>query len=263
MKIIRIISIIALLLIARATSAQRVLYILSQGTQLKEQSLIPIEYGTKFNSDTLRMAWDNDQHIVAAGFTYHGIQIATSVKENWGNQKYIFAHEYPMDFITEMSAKGYSITEITTDGANWLTIATEVTPSRPQEFFSFMDPADNAELAVIKSRIDSLAMLDYYITDVACSGKTWNIVATYNPDIEDQIFDFPVAAQNISDYFMSNQPKGYRITAADYGPGHYLCVMAKSKGTPKAQALLPGVENPNEVLDRFWKQKFAITHIGH
>ena len=263
MKLIRIISLLALLFVTSPLPAQRVLYILSKGTQLKQQSLIPIEYGSAFNSDTLRVAWDNDQHIVAGGFTYHGIQIATSEKENWGNQKYSFAHEYPSEFIAEMTSKGYTITELTTDGANWLAIATEVTPSRPQEFFSFMDPETDDDRREVKNLIDSLAMQQFFITDVACSGKTWNIVATYNPDIAGQIFDFPKAAQDISDYFMSNQPAGYRIAAADYGPGHYLCVMSKAKGTPQPQALLPGVENPNEVLDRFWKQQFAITHIGH
>ena len=106
MKLIRIISLLALLFVTSPLPAQRVLYILSKGTQLKQQSLIPIEYGSAFNSDTLRVAWDNDQHIVAAGFTYHGIQIATSEKENWGNQKYSFAHEYPSEFIAEMTSKG-------------------------------------------------------------------------------------------------------------------------------------------------------------
>lgn len=88
-------------------------------------------------------------------------------------------------------------------------------------------------------------------------------MTTYNPDITDQIYDFPTAAQDISDYFMRNQTQGYRISAADYGPGHYFCVMTRSKGTSKAQAVLPGVENPNEVMDRYWGMKFSITHIAH
>lgn len=244
-------------------SAQRALYILSQGTGIGRQSLIPFDYGSQFEPDLLRATWDNDEHIIAAGFTFHGLQLATAPHPDWGNQTYRFATEYPEEFITDMTAKGLTITELTTDGLNWLAIATEVVPARPQIFLSFPDPVSDDEHATLRERIGSLAADHYFITDAACSGNTWSIVATYNPEIEEQIFDFPQAARDISDYFMRHQANGFRISAADYGNGHYLCVMTRTSGRPRPQAILPGVENPNEVMDRYWGMQFAITGIGH
>lgn len=246
-----------------AANAQRVLYVLSQGTDMKSQSFIPYHYDTEFVPDSIRKIWNNDQHIVAGAFTYHGLQLVASDHPGWGNQKYNFSTEYPADFINDMTAKGFTITELSSDGRNWLAIATEVTPHRQQMFFSFQDPSTPEQLAELDSRIKELAAEKFFITDVACAGGVWSIVTTYDPDIVDQIYAFPAAAQDISDYFMRNQVSGYRISAADYGPDHYLCVMTKTAGVPKAQALLPGVENPNEVMDRFWKQKFAITKVAH
>lgn len=244
-------------------SAQRALYVLSQGTGVGRQSLIPFDYGSQFEPDLLRATWDNDEHIIAAGFTFHGLQIATAKHPLWGNQTYNISQAYPADFIANMGRKGYTITELASDGLNWLAIATEVTPYAPQLCFSFDDPTNEKERTELDKMIASLAADKYFITDVACAGGVWAIVTTYNPDITDQIYDFPKAAQEISDYFMRNQTQGYRISAADFGPDHYFCVMTKGKGTPKAQAVLPGVENPNQVMDRYWGMKFSITHIGH
>lgn len=263
MKIIKTAIILLAVALCGEASAQRALYVLSQGTGIGRQSIIPFEYGSQFEPDLLRATWDNDEHIIAAGFTYHGLQLATARHPSWGNQTYNISQSYPADFISEMGRKGYTITELSSDGLNWLVIATEVTPRAPQLCFSFDDPAGEEERAKLDKMIASLAADKYFITDIACSGNVWAIVTTYNPDITDQIYDFPTAAQDISDYFMRNQTLGYRISAADYGPGHYFCVMTRSKGTPKAQAVLPGVENPNEVMDRYWGMKFSITHIAH
>lgn len=263
MNTIKTIAIIIFLAIAQQSAAQRALYVLSQGTGIGRQSLIPFDYGSQFEPDLLRATWDNDEHIIAAGFTYHGLQIATARHPQWGNQKYSISKAYPSDFITDMARKGYTITELSSDGLNWLAIATEIEPYAPQLCFSFNDPKSTDDREKLDKMIASLASDKYFITDVACSGGVWAIVTTYNPDITDQIYDFPEAAQDIADYFMRNQTQGYRISAADYGPDHYFCVMTKSKGTPKAQAVLPGVENPNEIMDRYWGMKFSITHIGH
>lgn len=263
MKNIRILFLLIALATASSAMSQRALYVLTQGAGIGRQSLIPFDYGSQFEDNLLRATWDNDEHIIAAGFTFHGLQITTGKHDNWGNQTYRFATDYPAEFIKQMTDKGFTITDITTDGLNWLVIATEVTPHRPQLFFSFADPETPEAKAEVDAMIKNLADEKYFITDVACSGKLWNIVATYNPDITDQIYDFPEAAQNISDYFMRNQPQGYRVSAADYGPGHYLCVMTKEKGRPKAQAILPGVENPNQVMDQYWGMKFSITNIAH
>ncbi len=239
------------------------MYVLSQGTGIGRQSLIPFDYGSQFEPDLLRATWDNDEHIIAAGFTFHGLQIATARHESWGNQKYNISQEYPAEFMADMNRKGYTITELASDGLNWLAIATEVYPARPQLFFSFNDPASDDDRARLELQIKELADAGYFITDAVCAGDVWSIVTTYNPDIVEQIYSFPVAAQDISDYFMKNQTSGFRVSAADYGPGHYFCVMTKTKSRPKAQAILPGVENPNQVMDQYWGMKFSITHIGH
>ncbi|MCM1348450.1 MAG: hypothetical protein NC338_03480 [Firmicutes bacterium] len=242
---------------------QRVHYILSQGTNMSAQKFIPMSYDSVFAEDALRRVWDMDEHIVAAGFTYHGLQIVTSKYPGWGNQRYEFSHEYPKQFVEDMNAKGYTITELSTDGANWLAIATEVEEAPTQTFFEFDDPTTPEGRAEMDNVIKQMADEGAFITDVACGGNTWYAVATYDPDIVGQIYDFPVAAQDFSDFFMRNQTQGYRISASDYGPGHYFCVMTKTKSRPKAQALLPGVEDPNSVMETFWKQQFAITKVGH
>lgn len=263
MKQLRILIFAIAVAIGFSASGQRVLYILSQGTDMKSQNFIPYNYDTEFIPDSIRKIWDQDQHIVAGAFTYHGLQLVTSNHPGWGNQKYVFSKDYPTDFINEMMSKGFTITELSCDGNQWFTVATEVTPAKQQVIFSFDDPETPEQRAELDARIKELAEQKYFITDVACAGGLWSVVTTYNPDIIDQIYDFPVAAQDISDYFMRNQVQGYRISAADYGPGHYLCVMTKTAGVPKAQALLPGVENPNEVMRGFWDKHFAITHVAH
>lgn len=259
------ITIVFLLLAVAASSAmaQRALYILNQGTGVGRQSLIPFDYGSQFEDDLIRATWDNDEHIIAAGFTYHGLQLATAKHPSWGNQTYAVDTKYPEKFVNSMIDKGYTITELTTDGRTWLAIASEITPARQQLVFSFEGPATEQDRVALDSIINNLTADHFYITDVACAANVWSIVTTHNPDIVDQIYAFPTAAQDIYDFFMKNQVNGYRISAADYGPGHYLCVMTKSKGTPKGQALLPGVENPNEVMDRYWGMQFSITQIGH
>lgn len=263
MKYLRtVILLVATLTMAQA-SAQRALYILTQGTGIGRQSLIPFDYGSQFEPDLLRATWDNDEHIIAAGFTFHGLQIATAKHPTWGNQKYSITAEYPAEFIAEMAKKGYTITELASDGLNWLVIATEVEPYSPQVFFPFDDPKTDEDRAELERKIRAFAADGYYITDCAAAGDSWAVVATYNPDVTDQIFEFPEAAQNIYDFFMGNQAAGFRVSAADYGPGHYFCVMNRTKTTPRGQALLPGVENPNQVMDQYWGMKFSITHIGH
>lgn len=256
---------ITALLCALTAEAQQAAYVLTDGAGVTRQSLLPFAANGKFDPKLVRAAWDAGDHIISAGFTAHGLQITIASHPSWGNQTYTLADSYPADFISDMIQRGYRITELTTDGSQWLAVATEDTEYDTQYFFSFATPASDADLRAVNEAFTLLSDANFFITDCTYSepDDTWTIVASNTGRPMTQKWDFLYSPNDVILFFNANQAEGYRFSAIDYGNGRYLAVMARNPQVALGQTISLNPPDPDALFRSYWDRGFIITQIGH
>lgn len=253
------------LLCALTAPAQQAVYVLTDGAGITRQSLLPSTDRSKLDSALVRAAWDADDHIISAGFTAHGLQLTIASHPSWGNQTYALESSYPADFISDMLQRGFRITELTTDGSQWLAVATEGTDYSTQYFFSFPTPATDDDLRTINEAFTCLSDASFFITDCTYSepADTWTIVASNTGRPMTQKWDFLYSPNDVIQFFNTNQADGYRFSAIDYGNGRYLAVMARNPQIALGQTVSINPPDPEALFRSYWDRGFIITQIGH
>lgn len=266
MKSLYSIIISAIILInALPIHAQQSLYVLTDGAGITRQSLLPFTSDNKVDPNLIRAAWNADNHIVSAGYTVHGLQISIASHPTWGNQTYTLTDSIPSDFISNVMDKGYMITELASNGSQWLVVATTDTQYKYQQLYCFTTPKTDDEMKLIKDSFAALAEYEFYITDCTyCKATdTWTVVASNSGFPMSQVWDFLFSPNDVINFFNTHQGEGYRFSAIDYGNGRYLTVMTRHSQYALGQTISINYPNPNALFSNYWNKGYIITQIGH